>query len=400
MKILHLIASIAKEYGGPSKACLEMCNALGNRGHHVELYSTDIAGHGKFSIADLQENVHENVRLRIFPGLWPRFWKLSLRMAWALRNHIAEFDLVHIHSLYLFHNLAGGYFCREFGIPYVIRPHGTLDPFLYSRHRWRKILVEKLFENRNLKNAAAIHFTTEEEMELARPYTFGRPGIIIPNGLNLEQYANLPEKGLFRRKYPETAGKKLILFFSRINFKKGLDILIPAYIRLAKQNPDYHLLLVGPDDSNLTPGIISQLNQECIATDGSQKRITITGMLSGDEKLAALNDADIFVLPSYSENFGIAVIEAMICGLPVVISDKVNIWREVVADGAGIAGPCNIEWFAREINNQLQNSGLREKMGQNGIESVKKRYSWEKIALKLESAYMEIITSNKTHKTR
>ncbi len=399
MKILHLIASIAKEYGGPSKACIEMCNAIGSRGHSVELYSTDIAGQKSLSTADLQENLNENVKLRVFPGLWPRFWKPSLVMAWALHKHIAEFDLVHIHSLYLFHNLAGGYFCRKYGVPYIIRPHGTLDPFLYNRHRWRKFLMENLFENRNLKNAAAIHFTTEEEMELARPHTFETPGIVIPNGLHIEEYKQLPEKGAFRQQYPETAGKKLILFFSRINFKKGLDLLIPAYIRLAKQHPEYHLVLVGPDDSNLIPGIIRQLNQAGLSTDGEKKRVTITGMITGKSKLAALNDADVFVLPSYSENFGIAVIEAMICALPVVISDKVNIWREVVADGAGIAGPCDREWFAREIDNLLQNPDLQKKMGEHGIESVKKRYSWNQIALQLESAYTEIIARNEKQKS-
>lgn len=395
MKTLHLVASLARQFGGPSKACLEMCNSLVQNGNEVSLFSTNMNGEKDLTSDDLRENLSENVQLKLFQVNRPRFWKPSLTMARAIDKHIAEFDLVHIHSLYLFHNLVGGYYCRKYNIPYIVRPHGTLDPFLYKRHRYRKKIMELLFENRNLQNAAAIHYTTEEEMELARPYTFGTPGIVIPNGLRVEEYEKLPEKGSFRVRFPETNGKKLILFFSRINFKKGLDILIPAFIRLAQQHPDYHLALVGPDDSNLIPGILRELQMAGIATDGDNKRITITGMISGDEKLAALHDADVFVLPSYSENFGIAVIEAMICGLPVIISDKVNIWREVVADGAGIAGPCDIKWFADAIESLMEQPYKRQTMGQAGIISVKKRYDWQQIAVQLETAYAQIIEQHR-----
>lgn len=389
------MASVARQFGGPSKACLEMANALAERGHDVSLFATNMDGLSDMTISDLAHDIQPEVDIRLFQVNWPRFWKPSIEMAAELKREIKNFDVVHVHSLYLFHNLVGGYYCRKHDIPYIVRPHGTLDPFLYRRHRFRKAIMEILFENRNLQNAAAIHFTTEEEMELARPYTFGSPGIVIPNGLHPAEYSELPQKGSFRSKHPETAGKKLILFFSRINFKKGLDILTPAFIKLAKKHSDYHLALVGPDDSNLVPGIIKQLQQAGLETEGPQSRITITGMISGDDKLAALNDADVFVLPSYSENFGIAVIEAMICGLPVIISDRVNIWREVMEDRAGIAGPCDINWFADTIENLLEQPEKRHEMGLAGIASVKKRYDWKNIAIQLENAYLDIIEKHK-----
>lgn len=398
MKILHLMASLARQFGGPSKACFEMANALAQRGHKISLFTTNMDGSYDMTISDLGHNIHSEVDIRLFQVNWPRFWKPSIGMAAALKREIQNFDVVHIHSLYLFHNLVGGYYCRKYGVPYIIRPHGTLDPFLYKRHRFRKKIMEMLFENRNLKNADAIHFTTKEEMELAKPYIFGAPGIVIPNGLHPSEYSELPPKGSFRKKHPETAGKKLVLFFSRINFKKGLDILTPAFIKLAKKQNDFHLVLVGPDDSNLLPEIVRQLQQAGLSTEGPQSRITITGMLLGNDKLAALNDADVFVLPSYSENFGIAVIEAMICGLPVIISDKVNIWREVVEDGAGIAGPCNINWFADTIESLLKQPEKQHEMGVAGIASVKKRYDWKQIAIQLENEYLRIINSHKVGK--
>ncbi|MBU1109747.1 MAG: glycosyltransferase [Candidatus Riflebacteria bacterium] len=394
MKILHLISSLASRFGGPSKACIEMADAVNKLGHEVSIYSTTMDGKNDLSKADFCDKLSEKIDLQLFQVNWPRFWIPSLSMARALKKKIKEFDIVHIHSLYLFHNLVGAYYCRTFCIPYIIRPHGTLDPFLYKRHRFRKALFEILFENRNLKNADAIHFTTTDEMELAKPHTFEAPGIVIPNGLHLEEYEVLPDKGYFRAKYPETIGKKLILFFSRINFKKGLDILIPAFIKLARKHPDYHLVLVGPDDSNLTPGIKKELLQAGLALEGPYQRTTFTGMLSGKDKLAVLNDSDVFVLPSYSENFGIAVIEAMICKLPVIISDKVNIWREVVEDGAGLAGPCLVEWFSEAIERLLNNPEQCAAMGQAGQKSVKNRYSWDQIAIQLENAYTTIIQNH------
>lgn len=394
MKILHTTFSIDPKMGGTTKVCMEIAVAMANRGHSVSIFSTDYlydpADKASFQIQGL--NIPENLQIKLFPvKIFARGLAFSWQMLVAMKKEIASYDIIHTHSLYLFHCLLSGYFCEKFKVPHIIMPHGSLDPFLYQRKRLRKWFIESFFQNRILAQASAINFTTTEEMELAKPYTFGAPGIIIPNGLHLDEYANLPDKGHFRSKYPETIGKKLILFFSRINFKKGLDILIPAFIKLARQHPDYHLALVGPDDSNLVPGILQQLKQAGIETDGENKRVTITGMLSGQDKLAVLNDADVFVLPSYSENFGIAVIEAMLCGLPVIISDKVNIWREVVADGAGIAGPGNADWFAENIEAILQDPQKCKSMGQAGIESVKKRYSWDQIASQLEKEYTSII---------
>jgi glycosyltransferase involved in cell wall biosynthesis len=232
-------------------------------------------------------------------------------------------------------------------------------------------------------------------MLLAENCTAFSHGIIIPNGLNPNNYQILPPKGSFRKSHPETSLKKLILFLGRISFKKGLDILIPAFIRLSMKHPDYNLVVSGPDNEGIVERIIFELQQAGLPTEGPNSRITITGMISGDEKLAALNDADVFVLPSYSENFGIAVIEAMICGLPVIISDKVNIWREVVTDKAGIAGPCDINWFADAIESLLEQPEKRHEMGLAGIASVKKRYDWKNIAIQLENAYFDIIEKHK-----
>jgi len=386
-----LISSLAPRFGGPSKACVEMAEATVRLGHEVSIYSTNMDGDNDLDVPLRRETIKNGVKYKYFQVNSPRFWKPSISMAKALNNDIPSFDLVHIHSLYLFHNLVGGYYCRKHDIPYIARPHGTLDPFLYKRHRWRKILVEKLFENRNLKNASAIHFTTEEEKLLAEKHCFGTPRFIVPNGLDTTMYDKLPVKGTFQKLYPETLGKQIILFFSRLNFKKGLDILAPAFARLAKENKKLHLVLAGPDNEGLGDWVKKVISDAQLPVEGAEKCVTITGMLSGENKLAALNDANLFVLPSYTENFGIAVIEAMLCGLPVIISDKVNIWRDVENDNAGLVGPCDREWFTANIRKLLADKNTCLTMGKAGIKSVKSRYDWNKIAVKLEGEYEKII---------
>lgn len=393
LKILHLISSVAPVFGGTSSACIDMAEATAKLGHKVSIYSTNMAGKQDLDVPLDTTIIKNNVEYKYFQVNTPRFWKPSISMAKALKNNIPNFDLVQIHALYLFQNFIGGHYCRKFNIPYIVTPHGSLDPFLYKRHRWRKSLIEVLYDNNNLRKASAIHFTTEEEKLLAEKHCFGTTSIIVPNGLDTTVYDRLPPKGTFQKLYPETKGKQIILFFSRLSFKKGLDILAPAFINLAKQNKSYHLVLAGPDNEGLGDWVKQQVKDAGISVDGNDKRVTVTGMLKDEAKLSALNDASLFILPSYTENFGIAVIEAMLCGLPVIISDKVNIWRDVKTDNAGLVGPCDIDWFTDNIKKLLADKELCSKMGDAGIKSVKKRYDWNKIALQLESEYKKILAS-------
>ncbi|HZE20615.1 MAG TPA: glycosyltransferase, partial [Desulfobaccales bacterium] len=344
MKILHVIANLAPRYGGPSQACWAMARAVARLGHEVSIYTTNQDGPGELAVPVDRPVWREGVEVRYFPIQTPRFWGTSLPLALALRRKIPASDLVHIHSLYLFHDLVAGHWCRHFAVPYLVRPHGTLDPFIYRRHRGRKRLMEYLFEHRNIRRAAALHFTTAAEAELAAPHTFQTPGLVVPLGINFEEFAELPEPGEFRRRYPEIGDQHIILFFGRINFKKGLDILAQAFGAVARRRQDVRLVIAGPDNEGWGDRVRSWLNEQ-----GVLDRTTFTGMLLGPEKLAVLRDANLFVLPSYSENFGLAVIEAMAAGLPVIISDQVNIWQEVQAGGAGRVIPVDSTALAAQI---------------------------------------------------
>lgn len=381
MRILHVAATLSAEWGGPPKAAIEMTRALAQRGHSVALYAADDGG----ETVPLEPALSAGVDVRRFPVRFPRFWKRAPGLVPALRDALQSADIVHLHSLYLYHDWVTGVLCRRFDVPYILRPHGTLDPYLYRRHRWRKLLVERLFQNRVTRGAAVLHFTAEEEQELARPYCFGVPGAVVPLGLHMGEYDNLPDRCEFRARHPEIGDRRILLFFGRLSFKKGLDILVPAFAQACRARDDLHLVFAGPDYD------MADKVRGWLAEEGLALRATFTGMLKGRDKLAVLAGSDLFVLPSYTENFGISVIEAMACGLPVLISDRVNIWREVKADGAGFVEPCDVNRFASALLDLLSDDDRLIKMGEAGRKSVRARYDWAHIGAELERLYQGIV---------
>jgi glycosyltransferase involved in cell wall biosynthesis len=386
MKILHVIANLAPRYGGPYKACWEMARAVAQLGHQVSIYTTNQDGPGILPVPTDHPVWREGVEVRYFPIQPPRFWSASWALARALRQEIQGVDLVHLHNLYLFHDLVSGRYCRIFGVPYLIQPHGSLDPFIHRRHRWRKRLMEWGFQNRTIRKASAILFTTAEERELAAPFTFGTPGVVVPLGMDLGEFSGLPEPGEFRRRHPEIGAKNIILFFGRINFKKGLDILAKAFGNVARRRQDVHLVIAGPDNEGWGGRVRTWLEAE-----GVGACTTFTGMVLGPEKLAVLRDASMFVLPSYSENFGLAVIEAMAAGLPIIISDKVNIWREVESAGAGKVVPCEAGELTEAILDLLDKPEMARQMGQKGHALVRDEFQWPDIAVRLQETYAILI---------
>ncbi len=400
MKILITIASLSPKHGGPSKAAMEMAEALVERGHEVDIFTTDQDGpRHRLDVPTDRPVIRNGVAIHYFRaqvlGLWPcvsyGFWR-------AVKERVGSYDIVDSHSLWLFVGLVTGHYCRKYSVPYLIRPCGAMDPYIFRRHRWRKGLLEWLYERRNFHHAAAIHFCTEEEMELAKLARDALPfdkGVVVPLGVRTEDYSELPLAGTFRRHFPEIGQRRILLFLSRINFKKGLDLLISAYGAVARKQDDVHLVLAGPDDDGLGKRVQSWIEKE-----GLNERVTWTGMLQGEMKLAALRDASAFILPSYSENFGIAVVEAMACGLPVIISNRVNIWREVKTAGAGLVTTCDSGEIARAIEALLQDPQRGSEMGQNGRSLVEDQYRWPRVIKLLESAYRDILAEVKPRRHR
>jgi glycosyltransferase involved in cell wall biosynthesis len=387
MRILHVIANLAPRYGGPTKVCEEICRALAQAGDKVTVYTTNLNfPSGKLDVPVNVAVDQDYFHVWYFPVQFSPY-VASLDMARALYRHIKKFDLVHIHGLYRFPQTIAAYYARRFSVPYVVSPHGSLDPFLFNRpkNRLAKRIYEHLVEFPNLNNAAAIHFTSEEEMRLTQTLGLKAPGIVVPVALEPTDYENLPEQGKFREQY-QLGDRKIILFLGRINFKKGLDILVRAFAQVARTREDVCLVLAGPDNEGYGNQVECWLVQE-----GVRSQAIFTGMLQGVDKLAALKDADFFALPSYSENFGIAVVEAMASGLPVVISDKVNIWQEVQNTGAGLVTPCDVNEVSKAFLILLDDGNTRRKMGEAGKALVSTKYAWTQVVKELQESYRSIV---------
>ncbi len=389
MRILHVITNLSPGYGGPVKACKELCASLANAGEDIAIYTTNL----DYPVGQLEVPLNKKIQqdgynVWHFPIQFSPYI-VSWELARALKENINKFDLVHIHGLYRFPHAVAAYYARKYNVPYLIRPHGSLDPFLYShkRHRISKRIYEFLIENKNLNSASALHFTTSEEMKLVEALKLRAPGIVIPNGLDADKYDNLPLYGRFRNKH-KIGDEKIILHFGRINFKKGMDILVKAFAKASRTRDDVFLVIAGPDNE----GYRSQL-EKWITDEKVASKVIFTGMLQGDDALEVLRDADIFALPSYTENFGIAVVEAMASGLPVVISDKVNIWRVVRDAGAGLITSCNETMVAEAFIKLLDDNNEREKMGNAGKILVKEKYGWDAIVKELQATYKNILAN-------
>ena len=388
MRILVTSFSIAPRTGGLRVGVLGLCQGLANRGHQVSLYTTNADGNETLNVPLGISTLEETVEVFFYPAQKVIFGNVvSYPMVRALKQRVPNVDLVLIHSLYQLTSTVAAHYCRKFRVPYVVRPHGILDTTLARRRRWfLKWAYIKLFEKRNFDCAAAIQYSSRMEEEMARHFmTAKSPNLIIPEGISIEPFAKLPHRGSFRAKYPEMAGKFLILYLGRLHQKKGIKLLVEAFSRVAGHRDDVHLVLAGSGDSDYVMRITNMLRDL-----GVSDRATITGQLDEGEKLAVLRDADVFVLPSYGENFGISVVEAMACGLPVLISDKVGIWREIAEAEAGIVTTCQSEKIVDAIERLLNDPGLRMALGQHGKTLVGAQFSIDRMAERMETAYQAL----------
>lgn len=386
MRILVTAAGIAPSTGGGRVGILGMCKGLAQRGHQVTLLTTN---------ADESEVIDVPLGVPVdLEGVETYFYQAQLRnvfsfpMATALKRMVPQSDIVLIHSLYQFTSTIAAHYCRKNKVPYVLRPHGTLDPFLVYRRRWLlKWVYIKLFEVRNFRSAVAVQYSSAMEEGMTQRFVGGPiRSLVISEGISLEKFANIPMRGSFRTRYPEMVGKTLILYLGRFDQKKGIELLVASFNDLALRRTDVHLLLVGGGDGDYIDKIMGMLRDRGIA-----HRSTYTGMVSEQEKIEALTDADIFVLPSHGENFGIAVVEAMACGIPVIISDQVGIWHEIAEAEAGIVTRCDSAEIILAMEELISNPFRMQRLGENGKNLVAMQFTQERMAESMEEAFNRLI---------
>ena len=326
----------------------------------VDVATTDDNGTGRISVQLGQSVVEAGVTYRYFRcqiGFYTVSWPLSRWLA----AHVKEYDLVHIHALFSFPSTVAAFWANRRGVPYIVRPLGVLNTWgIRNRRPLLKRLSLRFIERRVLAGASAAHFTSDQEKceaELALP---GTRGIVIPNPVATPEAEMNPGPNVFLTRYPEVAGRRVILFLSRVDPKKGLDLLLDGFARVRAVLPDVVLVVAGNGDD----AFVAQL-QERARRLGAQQDIIWPGFLEGNMKRAALAAARVFVLPSYSENFGIAVVEAMADGLPVIVSDQVGIQQEIATADAGLVVSCNANEVSVAIQGILSDNAARDQMARN-----------------------------------
>jgi glycosyltransferase involved in cell wall biosynthesis len=382
MKVLHVIPSLSPARGGPGIVLRQMMAGLAAQGVTVHIATTDDDGpRARITVPTGVPRAEAGGTFFYFPRQ-TSFYSFSWPMTQWLARHIREYDVVHVHALFSYPSTVAAFLARRSGVPYLIRTLGTLSQWgLAMRHPWLKRCSLWLIESRIVRNAAAIHATSEQERKEVLTVFPGCRTVVIPNPVSLPE---LPAAAPAR---PSRARASGILFLSRIDPKKGLELLLAAFDRMAASHGDLRLVIAGDGD----PAYVDSVHRMAQSLP-ARERITFTGNVDGDRKSLLFVDADLFVLPSYSENFGVAVVEAMAHGVPVLISPHVGIHNEVTAALAGRTAPCAVEPLAQAMGEMIGSDPESLRCtGRNGRRLVLERYAPDIVARLLIAAYQEVI---------
>jgi glycosyltransferase involved in cell wall biosynthesis len=370
VRLLHVISGLDPQNGGPTTALFGLASAQAAAGVDVTILATWKIPDGIPVAEELRRRGVKVIHVGPATGKLSRHHTLTAHCIAA----VAEADVAHIHGLFeeVQHQTARA--CRRLKKPYVITPHGMLSPWNMSCSKWGKRLYMIWRLRKDLDRAAAIHFTSDVERDLVVPMKIKAKPIVERLGLDLSEFESLPPRGEFRRKHPQLADRPIILFLGRIDYKKGLDVLVPAFAT-ARFNGDPVLVIAGPDRDGYEPTV-----RKMVADHKLENRVLFTGMLHGRERIEAYVDADFFVLTSHQENFGITVIEAMACGCPVFISDQVNIHAEVSKAGGGVVTTLNPDAVREGLASYANDPARRADDGRRGREFALREYNWATIA--------------------
>ncbi len=375
MKILHVLATIDPRSGGPAQGVRQYGSCAEQFGQRIEVLTLDAPGEPH--IKDFPLPVHA-----IGPS--KTSYRYNPMLTRWLRAHARDYDAIVINGLWQYQGFGSWRALKDMRVPYFVFCHGMLDPWFkktYPLKHLKKWLYWPWGDYRVLRDAQAVFFTCEEERLLAREsfWLYKAREKVVAYGAASPPPAGAGTQEAFFAAYPELRGKRLVLFLGRIQEKKGCDLLIEAFARAAAADPAMHLVMAGPDES----GWVAQLQAQAQRL-GVADRISWPGTLLGDVKWGAFFASDVFALTSHQENFGIAVAEALACGLPVLISDKVNIWREIDKDGAGLVEPDTIEGAARLLQRWMAlDAPARDRMREQASQTYNTRYTAQAMARSL-----------------
>ena len=384
IQVCQIVASINENTGGPAHSVTNLATQLTRNSIDSHLFTLDYYWHGLQVInGDFQLHSPQASYIAKYCRGWqPKAKKQLQQLAQTKLN------LIHNHGLWMFPNLYARQAAVKNKLPLVISPRGMLESWSLKYSWHKKKLAWLLYEKQNLERATLFHATSIAEMESIRKLGYQQPIALIPNGVNLPDLSNKVNKQTLIEQFPNLAGKKWLLFLSRIHPKKGLDNLLYIWSSIVEQFPDWHLVIAGSDFTGYQEqleSLVSQLQLE--------PKVTFTRMLSGQIKESAMGNADLFILPSHSENFGIAIAESLSYGVPV-ITTKETPWQDLLTNDCG--------WWVEDDRLALKTALIeamklpcdrRQEMGEKGKALVKDKYSWDYIGKQMSEVYHWILSS-------
>lgn len=412
MRVLHVIPSVSERSGGPGQAIIPMCRSLQEQGTEVMIVTTDheMASSPAFQVASTmsadagdsdsslptQQSLIRNSQFEIrnyqdvptifFPMQWGESFKYSRPLATWLDANVNKFDVVHIHAVFNHACLAAGAACRKHHVPYVVRPLGTLDPWSMKQKPVRKFLFWQLAGKRLLQSAAAVHYTARAEQTAAEESLGVNHGQVIPLGVETNLPARTHGDEVLSDKLLSLRGHPYVLVLSRLHPKKGLDIFLDAFLSLVKQKDfeGWRLVLAGEGPKEYVKGL-----KQKVSAHQAEDIVFFPGWLEGDEKNAFLRGASLLALPSYQENFGLCVMEALACGVPVLVSPHVNLADEIKAAGAGWIAAVDKEAIKSVLEDALSCEDERARRGAAG-RTLSLEFSHERVAARLNEMYSAV----------
>jgi glycosyltransferase involved in cell wall biosynthesis len=382
VRVLHVVPTYlpAVRYGGPMFAVQALCSHLAALGHDMHVYTTNLDGDGVLQVPLGRAVELDGVKVHYFAADRLRRLAVSAGLRNEIERQLRTFDLVHTHSVFLWPPWHAARAARTRGVPYVMAPHGMLVPeLLRLRNRLAKTLWLRLLERSNLADANALHFTSELERRDARRLGIAvTRGAVIPNGVSLEEARGEPGHGA----QLDDGAPPFALHLGRISWKKGLDRLV----RALASRPEVHAVIAGNDEEGCRASL-QRLAQKCGVAD----RVHFPGPVYGAAKWKLLREARLFVLPSHSENFGIAVLEAMAAGRPVIVSPGVGLADAVRRSDCGMVVDAEPDALAKALGELWGDEARRRSMGDRGRALVEREYTWPRIARQMEELYHSIL---------
>ena len=377
MKIAHLYPFLGRDKGGIAACLPPMLSALEHQGVACQLFSQRFGGDGDLAALGLDQTAFQIERA-------PTQDQSGFGFSPVLRSLVtsSHADIFHSHGLWMWSDRIADVAARKSGKPHVVSPHGMLEPWAMRNSARKKQLMWRLFQGRALQSARCLHALCDAERVSMRDLGLRNPIAVIPNGVNLSEFENLPAPDEFNARFPAAKNRRVLLFMARLHPKKGLVPLLRAWKMMARQFPDWLLAIAGPDEN----GHRAEL-ETIVADNKLENHVIFTGMLDGTAKKAALSRADAFVLPSHSEGFSIAILEAMACALPVLLTPQCHFPDAVIA-GAAIEAQPNANALELGLRAMLeQDAATRAAMGARGRALVAQKYTWQSVAAQWKQLY-------------